>query len=138
MVLTVSFVLSPVIGLLSPSLADQGFVRTRSGRQISANLTPAPGRQDHTTSPSAKASLVCALFDRSRAETRPAISTCAQRCRVHRIPHPTSVTIAKRPSVWGGMAMDIEVIWVRREGKYFCKWDWTGQITLIRFNKSRF
>jgi hypothetical protein len=21
------------------------------------------------------------------------------------------------------------------EAKYFCKWDWTGQITLIRFNK---
>jgi hypothetical protein len=27
------------------------------------------------------------------------------------------------------------VIWVRREPIYFCKWDWTTQITLIRFNK---
>jgi hypothetical protein len=75
MVLTVSFVLSPVIGLLSPSLADQGFVCTRSGRQISANLTPAPGRQDHTTSPSAKASLVYrALSSLTGLSTRPAIT----------------------------------------------------------------
>jgi hypothetical protein len=22
--------------------------------------------------------------------------------------------------------MDLEVIWVRREGKYFCKWGWTS------------
>jgi hypothetical protein len=38
----------------------------------SANLTPASGRQDHTTSPSASAPFVCAPCDRSR-ETRPAI-----------------------------------------------------------------
>jgi hypothetical protein len=36
------------------------------------------------------------------------------------------------------MARDIEVIWVKREAEYFCKWDWTTQITLIRFNKSGF
>jgi hypothetical protein len=56
---------------------------------------------------------------------------------VHRIPHPTSVTIAKRPSVWGGMADDIDLIWVGGEEKYFCKWDWTGGIRLIRLNKFR-
>jgi hypothetical protein len=33
------------------------------------------------------------------------------------------------------MAGDIGVIWVRGEQKYFCKWDWTAQIRLIRFNK---
>jgi hypothetical protein len=27
------------------------------------------------------------------------------------------------------------VIWVRRKQIYFCKWDWTTQITLIRFKK---
>jgi hypothetical protein len=43
MVLTVSFVLSPVIGL----------VTRRQRKFISADLTPAPRRQDHTTSPSA-------------------------------------------------------------------------------------
>jgi hypothetical protein len=49
----------------------------------------------------------------------------------------TSVTIAKRPSVWGGTAMDIDLIWVKREAEYFCKPDWTGQIRLIRLNKFR-
>jgi hypothetical protein len=29
----------------------------------------------------------------------------------------------------------MDVIWVRREWKNFCKGDWTTQITLIRFNK---
>jgi hypothetical protein len=53
------------------------------GRTI--DLAPASGRQDHTISPSAKASFVRA-------------TNCAQRFRVHRIPLPTSVTIASRPS----------------------------------------
>ena len=78
MVLTVSFALSPVTGLFVTVI--------RVMRSIIANLTPAPGRQDHTTSPSA-----------IRAVRQ-------KRIRVHRIPHPTSVTIAKRPSVWDGMA----------------------------------
>jgi hypothetical protein len=34
------------------------------------------------------------------------------------------------------MAGVLEVIWVRREPKYFCNQGWTGQITLIRFDKS--
>ena len=48
MVLTVSFVLSSATGL----------VCHRCLRIISANLTPASGRQDHTTSPSASAPFV--------------------------------------------------------------------------------
>jgi hypothetical protein len=48
MVLTVSFVLSPVTGL---------FATVASGVS-SANLAPASGRQDHTTSPSASAPFV--------------------------------------------------------------------------------
>ena len=65
----------------------------------SANLTPASGRQDHTTSPYATTSLVRSLGNRSQAEARPATPSRAKRCRVHRIPCPTFVTIAKRPSV---------------------------------------
>ena len=61
MVLTVSFVLSPVTGLIVTVI--------RVMRSIIANLTPAPGRQDHTTSPSA----ICAVRQK--------------RIRVHRIPH---------------------------------------------------
>jgi hypothetical protein len=67
-----------------------GFLRTLPGDRaflspspalVLADLAPASRRQDHTTSPSASAPFV------------------NQRCRVHRIPSPTSVTIAKRPSV---------------------------------------
>jgi hypothetical protein len=42
------------------------------------------------------------------------------------------------------MAADLEVIWVRRQANnsekqnYFCDRSWTGQITLIGFDKSGF
>jgi hypothetical protein len=55
MVLTVSFVLSPVIGLLSPSPPRSLLLK---------NLTPASRRQDHTTSPSASAPFVFARRSR--------------------------------------------------------------------------
>jgi hypothetical protein len=29
----------------------------------------------------------------------------------------------------------MDVIWGKREGKYFCGWDWTGRIALIGFDK---
>jgi hypothetical protein len=35
-------------------------------------------------------------------------------------------------------AGDIDLIWAGGEAKYFCKCDWTGQISLIRFKKSVF
>ena len=70
MVLTASSVLSPVTGLVC---------HRRPRKCLPRNLTPASGRQDHTASPSA----ACIVRQRH--------------CRVHRIPHPTSVTIAIRP-----------------------------------------
>src|SRR6266403_1315455 len=45
MVLTVSFVLSPVTGLFCHRRLRIGFVQARLGRRNSANLTPASGRQ---------------------------------------------------------------------------------------------
>jgi hypothetical protein len=70
MVLTVSFVVSPESrALLPPSPAA-----------ITTGLIPASGYQDATTSPSALMRLVFAHH------------------RVHRIPLPTFVTTAKRPS----------------------------------------
>jgi hypothetical protein len=36
------------------------------------------------------------------------------------------------------MASDIDLIWGKHEAEYFCKRDWTGQITLIRFRKFLF
>ncbi len=75
----------------SPRNGFNGFLRTLPGDRaclppsprgncVPPNLTPASGRQDHTTSPSASHAI------RQRRQS------------VHRIPHPTSVTIAKRPS----------------------------------------
>jgi hypothetical protein len=45
--------------------------------------------------------------------------------RVHRIPLPTSVTIAKRPSCGNGTAMVINLIWGHREAIYFRVMGWT-------------
>jgi hypothetical protein len=103
MVLTACFVLSPVTGLVCHRHQRILAVSVRSDRHASANLTPASGRQDHTTSPSA------AIVSRQRApcrsrihRIRPATFSRAKRCRVHRIPCPTSVTIAIRPSCGTG------------------------------------
>ena len=52
------------------------------------------------------------------------------RQRVHRIPHPTSVTIAKRPSCGRGTAGNMVLIWGQAKAKYFLLRDWTTQIIL--------
>jgi hypothetical protein len=54
MVLTVSFVLFPVIGFLATVIGAM--------RSIVANLTPASRRRNHTTSPSALAPFVKGAF----------------------------------------------------------------------------
>jgi hypothetical protein len=56
------------------------------------------------------------------------VSTIRQaRRRVHRIPLPTSVTIASRPSKGNETAGVIEVFLPNREAENFCKWGWTGE-----------
>jgi hypothetical protein len=40
--------------------------------------------------------------------------------------------------MWDGMAGNMAVIWGKGEGKYFCRHDWTGSISLIRFRKLAF
>ena len=135
MVLTVSFVLSPVIGFLVTVIGVM--------RSIIANLTPASRRQDHTTSPSAKSLTTKAarrFWYRSRRSFYRRPISAARLAPPPRPPHPvpTSVTIAKRPSQWDGMAGDMQVIWGKREGKYFLAEDWTGSISLIRFRKLEF
>src|SRR5260370_15098361 len=100
MVLTASFVLSPVTGLVCHRHQRMLAVSVRSNRHASANLTPASGRQDHTTSPSAAIVSRPHALCRSRIHENPPCNLSrARRCRVHRIPCPTSVTIAIRPSV---------------------------------------
>src|SRR6267154_4958896 len=51
---------------------------------------------------------------------------CACGYRVHRIPLPTSVTTAKRPSCGNGTARSVNLIWGHREAIYFCRGGWTG------------
>ena len=72
MVLTAYFVLSPGTGLSCPR-------RRPRCKSTAACLTPASGRQDHTTSSSAFAPPVL------------------RRRRVHRIPHPTLMTLRNAP-----------------------------------------
>ena len=42
--------------------------------------------------------------------------------RVHRIPHPTFVTIAKRPSDEAGTSIALLLFLPNREAEYFSKW----------------
>jgi hypothetical protein len=53
-------------------------------------------------------------------------NNCACGYRVHRIPLPTSVTIAKRSSCGNGTATNVNLIWGHREAIYFCSRGWTG------------
>jgi hypothetical protein len=75
-----------VYGLLRALLGDHRLVATVIGGIASTDLTPASERQNHTASPSASMLFV---GPRNRA---------LQLRHVHRIPRPTFVTIAKRPS----------------------------------------
>jgi hypothetical protein len=77
---TASFVLSPVTGLIATVASVM--------RSTIANLTPASGRQDHTTSPYA-----------SRAVRLRAVC-------VHRSPRPTLMTMANAPLAGTGYAIE--------------------------------
>jgi hypothetical protein len=67
--------------------------------------------------------------DRSQAHANPPCHHLrARRCRVHRIP-PRVRDDRDTPLEWGGTATDMEVIWPGCEPEYFCKGDWTAQIS---------
>ena len=87
---TAYVVLSPATNsFLSPSSADMACLSPVGPTHL-RQLDTSNGCQDHTVLPSAKASFVCAPFDRSRVKIRPAIPVRARRCRVHRIPSQRS------------------------------------------------
>src|ERR1700704_3268966 len=101
MVLTVSFELSPVTGLFCHRRSADMFLSKPGWADLnSANLTPASGRQDHTTSPYAATSLVRSLCKSltGLSPTRPAIHR-AQNAAASTASHPASLTIRIRPSV---------------------------------------
>src|SRR5712671_42513 len=105
MVLTAYFALSPVTGLFCHRRPRIWLPAPGRADQTSANLTPASGRQDHTTSPYAATSLVRTPFDRSQAFRQPALQPrCAPNAAASTASLPASVTIAIRPSVgWDGV-----------------------------------
>src|SRR5712664_1075305 len=106
MVLTVSFVLSPVTGLFCHRRPADMFLSKPGWADLnSANLTPASGRQDHTTSPYAATSLVRTPLIAHRPFANPPCDPVARKT-LPRPPHPipTFVTIMIRPSSRDGMA----------------------------------
>src|SRR5712664_715759 len=112
MVLTVSFVLSPVTGLFCHRRPADMFL-SKPGRAdaTSANLTPASGRQDHTTSPYAATSLVRSLGDRSQAFRQPALrSHRAQNAAASTASAPRVRDDRDTPLWWGGMARILELM----------------------------
>src|ERR1700716_3165732 len=122
MVLTVSFVLSPVTGLFCHR-HQRIKVLSKPGRAdlTSANLTPASGRQDHTTSPYAATSLVRSLLiAHGRFPNPPCTPPRARRCRFHRTPprvrddHDTHL-------LWGGMRKVLDLIWGKWQQVFFGK-----------------
>jgi hypothetical protein len=82
MVLTVSFALSPVTGLVCHRRPQETRKKLAS-QELDASVG-ASGPHDFAV--------------------RKVSALVSSTTRVHRIPSPTSVTIAKRPSVWAGMA----------------------------------
>ena len=74
------YALSPVTGLFCHRrLADRSASDARLGSaRIMQGLAPASGRQDHTTSPSAPASLVLRLNNRSRETAPPSFTRATQ------------------------------------------------------------
>ena len=136
MVLTGSFALSSVTGLFCHRRPRTNVV-SAPGRAdtTSANLTPASGRQDHTTSPYATTSLVRVLLIAHRLIARPAIPSHAKRCRVHRIP-PRVRDDGQRPSCGVGWREFVEMICPTGEAKYFCKGDWTANSLICPSGKS--
>src|SRR5450631_2915010 len=102
---TAYFALSPVTGLFCHRRLRTN-VLSAPGRAdtTSANLTPASGRQDHTTSPYAGNISRPRAVDRSQAHHPPCNPVARKTLPRPPHPHPASVTIAIRPLWWGGMA----------------------------------
>ncbi len=92
----------------------------RLDRLASANLTPATGARTTRFCRTQKAPIILHAADRSRGSSRPAIANCAPDALTSTASRPAFVTIAIRPSV-GQDGFHMQLIWVRREAKYFCK-----------------
>jgi hypothetical protein len=103
----------------------EGFANPGWISQNLRRLDTSNGCQDHTALPSAAIAFVGARP--SLTGIKPALRKplARPRCRGHRSPHPTSVTIAIRPSCERGMADVVGLIWGKREAEYFSREGWT-------------
>ena len=125
MVLTVSFVISPVTGLVCHRrFADIDASHPVGPETSPQNLTPASGRQDHTTSPYATTSFVCTALVAHDPKDRPAITIACRRCRVHRI--PPRFRDDREPPLWGRDGAVVVLILARAEAEYFFDRGWTA------------
>jgi hypothetical protein len=130
MVLTVSFALSPVIGLVCHRhqriKARHCPVGLTHLRRLDAGVE-ASGPHDfavrwHRLS---SARLVIAHgFNESALRSRRAQNAAASTAS-----RPASVTMANAP-LWDGTAAGIDLIWDQWKQEYFSREDWTGQISL--------
>jgi hypothetical protein len=157
MVLTVSFVLSPATNSFCHRRLRIKTCLSPVGPTHLRRLSISNGCQDHTTSPYAATSpnastghvlpaevLAKALKRRSSARRlfahRPRsalrFQLRARRCRVHRI--PPRVRDDREPPLFRVRRTElVEMICPTAKAIYFSRQDWTGQITLESFRKSR-
>ena len=121
MVLTVSFVLSPVTGLFCHRRpADMFLSKPGWADATPQNLTPASGRQDHTTSPYAATSLVRSLGNRSQAFRQPALrSRRAQNAAASTASAPRLRDDRDTPLWWGGMVGIHKAVSTKRGSEIF-------------------
>jgi len=99
MVLTAYFALSPVIGLSCHRRWWKNFRQLDAGVEASGPHDFAVRAQCHSS------------FDMPRPSH----------------PAPNVRDDRETPLVWAGTAMDVEVIWVRSEQKFFCNEGWTDK-----------
>jgi hypothetical protein len=109
--------------LLPPSLRGLAHHDPVGPETSPQNLTPASGRQDHTTSPSATTSFVCTLRLAHDPKEPPCNHCACRRCRVHRV--PPRVRDDREPPLWGRDGAVVLLILASAEAEYFLPWGWT-------------
>src|SRR5947208_14421789 len=119
MVLTAYFALSPATRLFCHRRLRIWYVKARLGLRTSTDLTPASGRQNHTTSPSAKSAVrpraIRQLTGLVDPPCHPLTSPDAAASTASR---PAFVTTRETPLLSRRDAWDLEVIWVRWQAKF--------------------
>ena len=98
-----------------------GFLRALPGDR--AFLSPSPADDFHQLERQRRGVRTTRLH-RPQYAVRPR-KNCTATHYVHRIPHPTSVTIAKRPSDRDGMCLAVLLFLPIAKTKYFSKQGWT-------------